>query len=254
MRCMTYNIWNYTRPWPTRRAMIAAIIERYRPDVVALQETRHDWRFERGKGQGEQIASLTGYHATSVVAQVYVPVLRIDEGLTILSRDAPIRVMQKRLTMHSREREDENQRVCLGVALHTGGTEFHVYNSHFSLSESARVTNAVEVSRFIAEESGGIPSVLMGDLNAFPDTEPIRFLLGEIEVAGGTGDFVDCWKSEHADDPGFTYASWEPDHTVDYVLGRNLPGHIIAAEIVGREGHDGVFPSDHAGIVVDLDM
>jgi endonuclease/exonuclease/phosphatase family metal-dependent hydrolase len=250
---MTYNIWNYNRPWSQRRAIIVGLIQLYRPDAVALQETRHDFRYERGIGQGHQIAELTGYHCTWALGQVYFPFPRVDEGLTILTRDPPIKVMKKELTLYPHERGDDNQRVCLGARLASSESEIDVYNSHFSLSSVARVHNAVETHRFIVNESGERPALLMGDLNALPDTTPIRFLLGEDIVDDETGDFVDCWSLAHPEDVGFTYASWDPDHRVDYVFGRNVGGRAIAAERVGLVPDSGVYPSDHVGIVVDLD-
>ena len=254
MKCMTFNIWNYTRPWPARRQAIAALIQAHSPDVVAVQETRHDWRFERGKGQGEQLADLTGYHATSRIAQVYVPIFRVDEGLTILTRRPPARVMERRLTMHPAEREDENQRLCLGVTIEDENGPLDVYDSHFSLSAQARETNALEVAGFVQELSGDRPAVLMGDLNALPHTRPIRFLCGEAEIDGATGDFVDLWTLAHPQDPGFTYASWEPTHRIDYVLGRNLPRGVTSAMVVGGEAVNGVYPSDHLGVVVERSL
>lgn len=252
MKVMTFNIWNYNRPWPRRRKLIADLILLHRPDVVALQETRHDWRFERGRGQGEQLADLTGYHPTWALGQVYFPLLRVDEGLTTLTAGPPVRTMSRELTKHRRDRDDRNQRVCLGVTVEVGGRRVDVYNSHFSLSQEARQSNALEAVAFIKEVSGNGPSLLMGDLNALPDTPPIQFLLGNLSLQGQTGDFSDCWKAAHPDKPGFTYGSFNPTHTIDYVLARNIQA-VQSALIVGNEAVDGVYPSDHMGLVVELE-
>lgn len=254
MKCMTLNIWNYHRPWPKRRKIIASLIDAHQPDVAMLQEARHDWRFAHGRGQGEQIADLTGYHSTWELGQVYVPLLRIDEGLAILTRGVPSRVMARQLTRFPREREDSNQRLCLGVSIVVDETEIHAYATHFSLSPSARVSNAVEVSRFIRQESGDAPAIVMGDLNSEPGTTPIRFLTGVEEVAGESGDFVDCWAHANPSAPGHTYASWEPVRRIDYVLARNLASPPTCAAIIGREPVDGVYASDHAGIIVEIPL
>ncbi|MGI8968460.1 MAG: endonuclease/exonuclease/phosphatase family protein [Chloroflexota bacterium] len=253
MKCMTFNVWNYAHNWPRRRAILAELIRRHNPDVAVLQETRHDFRFERGKGQGEQLAELTGYHLTWRVGQVYVPLLRVDEGLSILSRQKPDSIMSCRLSRLPREREDGSQRVCLGIATQIEGTEVHIYTSHFSLSEQARIRNALEVSRFVRQQSGGTPSILMGDLNALPDTPPMQVLRGEVTVDGLTGDFTDCWWQAEGDAPGFTYASWEPVRRIDYVFARYLPTP-VHAEVIGGVATDGVYASDHMGVVVEWDV
>lgn len=252
MKCMTFNIWNYTRPWNERKEVIANLIKAHQPDVVGLQETRHDFRFERGRGQGEQIAALTGYHPTWALGQVYLPILRVDEGVTTLTRERPKQVMVKQLSRQTHEREDESQRVCLGVVIGWGEGELHFYNSHFSLSQNARVSNAAEVWRFMQEQSGDTPAVLVGDLNAVPGERAIRFLRGEEEVDGMSADLDDCWTVAHPDAPGFTYASWDPVRRIDYVLARNLPGPVRSATVVGGEAVNGVYASDHMGIVVDF--
>jgi endonuclease/exonuclease/phosphatase family metal-dependent hydrolase len=251
MRYMTYNIWNYNRPWRERRSLLVALIQELRPDVVALQETRHDFRHERGKGQGEQIAELAGYHCAWALGQVYFPVPRVDEGLSILTRDPPLQIMKRELTLYPHERGDDNQRVCLAVRAHDGDKEVDVYDAHFSLSSLVRVHNAVETYRFIHEISHDRPAFLMGDLNALPETTPIQFLLGAEAVDGEAGDFVDCWALAHPGDPGFTYSSRAPDHRIDYVLGRNIGGLTVTAERIGLEARNGIYPSDHVGIIVD---
>jgi endonuclease/exonuclease/phosphatase family metal-dependent hydrolase len=254
MKLMTFNIWNYTKPWPQRRALIAAIIDGERPDVVALQETRHDPRYEGGRGQGDQLAQSTGYHPTWAQGQVYWPFPRVNEGLTILTPRPPLRSVVRELTKQRGDRRDENQRVCVGVVLQVDGREVHVYDSHFSLSPEARLTNAQEAFQFIRETSGEAPSFLMGDLNALPETAPIRFLTGVDEIGGERGDFVDCWVQARPDDLGWTYASFKPDHRIDYVLARNLGGRIREAHLVGMDSVDGVYPSDHMGVVVEIDF
>lgn len=254
MRVMTFNIWNYNPHWPVRRDLLADLIARYQPDAVALQETRHDFRYERGRGQGEQLAERTGYHATSATAQVYIPVLRVDEGLTVLTRAAPEEVEVRRLTLHPHDRQDENHRVALAVALTFDGRRVHIVDTHFSLSAMARQTNAVEVAQFVAARAGAEPAVVMGDLNAEPDAPEIRYLGGEIELLGERAAFVDCWTAAHPDRPGFTYASDRPYQRIDYVFARGFAAGPTHAEIIGREDRNGIYPSDHLGIVVDLPL
>lgn len=251
---MTLNLWNYTPPWPQRRKIAADLIARHTPDVVALQESRHDFRFERGRGQGEQLAELTGYHPSSAVAQVYIPILRLDEGLTILTRTPPLDVAVCRLTRYPHDRLDENRRICLGITIEHDGRRVHVFDTHFSLSAEARLGNATEAYRFLDERAGHDPAILMGDLNAEPGERSIRILVGDQAVDGQEGDLLDCWATANPSDPGYTYSSSEPVRRIDYVLARNLPPGPISASVLGDESVNGVFASDHLGIVADLPL
>lgn len=254
MKCLTFNIWNYSRPWKERRRAIVSLIQQHLPDVVALQETRHDFRYERGVGQAEQIADLTQYIPTSALGQVYVPFLRVDEGVSFLTRVQPSAVVTHHLSMDWHERDDENQRLCLGITLQCAGGLVHAFNTHFSMSAMARRRNAREVFEFVKQHSGSEPAILMGDLNAEPHTPEIRFLIGEESLMGTEGDFRDCWTAVHPSEPGFTYGSGDPVRRIDYVLARNVPTSPRRVEIVGAAMVDGVYPSDHMGILVEFDL
>ncbi|HZU12605.1 MAG TPA: endonuclease/exonuclease/phosphatase family protein [Chloroflexota bacterium] len=252
LRVMTFNIWNYTPPWPLRRQLIADVITRHDPDVVAIQESRRDFRQAGGVSQADQIAALTGYHATSAVAQVYVPLFRVDEGLALLTRIPPSEVKVCPLTLLPHERHDENHRIVLGAVVEAAGRPIHVFNTHFSLSARARLQNAQEAHRFVDEVSGPEPAVLMGDLNDLPASLPLRFLTGAEDVEGVRGSLTDCWHEAHGEGPGYTYPSSGPVRRIDYILARHAGPGPIQAQLAGCHPRDGVYPSDHLAVVVDL--
>jgi endonuclease/exonuclease/phosphatase family metal-dependent hydrolase len=247
MRVMTLNIWNYEPAWERRRSAIVGLIGDSRPHVVALQECRHDFRHDHGRDQGEQIADLSGYRPTSAVAQVYLPLPRIDEGLTVLTRD-DVEVLGsdvRALTLFSHLRLDENHRICLAVSLRVGTQKVHVIDTHFSLAPGARLVNAREAASFAADIGKGEPLVLMGDLNAEPDSPEIEYMTSE-------GGFTDAWTAGGGELPGYTYASFNPVRRIDYIMTMDMPGDPRAVQLVGTEPLDGVLPSDHLGILADL--
>ncbi len=247
MKVLTFNVWNYAPHWQHRRRRIADIISAHQPDIVCLQETRHDFRYERGAGQGEQLAYLTNYYPTSHVAQVYVPILRVAEGLTILTRFPPLQTFVRSLRQYPHLRRDENRRICLGVRVQCGGVEVDVYNTHFSLSPVAGIGNAEDVAAFTREQSGIMPTILTGDLNVEPGNDAIALL------THGPAHFVDCWAACRPQDPGYTYASHHPVRRIDYVLSRHI-SRIVRIDLVGGEVTGDEFPSDHLGIVAEFDM
>lgn len=226
--------------------MIARLISTLRPDVVAMQETRHDFRYERGLGQAEQIAQRTGYIATWALGQVYLPVLRVDEGLTLLTRDQPTRRLHTQLRQFPHDRQDENRRICVGVELGDGsGGSVYAFCTHFSLSPDARQANARDVAAFVDREAADAPAFVMGDLNERADELALRYLT---EDAG----FTDIWAAVNPGKKGYTYSSWHPYHRIDFVLARNLDASGAVATLVGDEPIDGQYLSDHLGICVDI--
>ena len=52
--------------------------------------------------------------------------------------------------------------------------QLHVYVTHLSLSQKARERSVVEIWKYMSQHSG--PAVLMGDLNAQPDSPEYKWV------------------------------------------------------------------------------
>ena len=108
-----------------------------------------------------------------------------------------------------------------------------------------------------------LPVIVGGDFNAVPDSDEIRLATGRSAPPRPGVLLSDCW--EHVgDDPGWTWrrdnpyqegTAW-PQRRLDYVFvswPRPKPvGNPVAAWLVGVEPVDGIVPSDHAAVVVEL--
>jgi endonuclease/exonuclease/phosphatase family metal-dependent hydrolase len=138
------------------------------------------------------------------------------------------------------------------------GKTYRFVNTHLeAFSSVIRALQARELVGVLA--SSPYPVVLAGDLNDFPGTGSVAIL----EDAG----FVDGWVQAMDGTPGFTAGQTDDltnvpstiDHTVDYIL-HDDDGHLTAVagtgEIVGEELTDrtraGLWPSDHAGVVLTM--
>ena len=107
------------------------------------------------------------------------------------------------------------------------------------------------------------PVVLAGDLNATPDSDELRALTGRSAPPVPGLVFTDCWPQVSAEsghtwvrrNPYLRDATW-PERRLDYVLTswpRRAPvGNPVHAFLVGDEPVDGVWPSDHLGVAVDV--
>jgi endonuclease/exonuclease/phosphatase family metal-dependent hydrolase len=114
----------------------------------------------------------------------------------------------------------------------------------------------------------GPPPVLLGDFNADPDSDEMRFLRGLHAIDGASVYFADCWSTttgaEPGAGPGYTYdrrntyalRSREPSRRIDYAYvrgpGRHLAGEPLSARVVLDEPVDGVWPSDHFGLLAEI--
>jgi len=124
------------------------------------------------------------------------------------------------------------------------------------------------------------PSVLLGDFNAEAGSTELRFLRGHATVNGGAAAWTDAWEAARRSAPavaaaaaggtaavgGETYVpsvnaaaalETEPDRRLDYVwVAPPAPdgrGIVLRCRVVcDVPDVDGVYPSDHFGVVADL--
>ena len=97
--------------------------------------------------------------------------------------------------------------------------------------------------------AGRLPFVLTGDFNAEPDAAPIRLLTGRLTLEGRRGNLMDAWALLHPDEPGFT---WEPRERIDYIfVSPSVRVHEIALAAT-EPNAEGVYPSDHCGLIAEL--
>ena len=146
------------------------------------------------------------------------------------------------------------------------GRSFRFATTHLDpISGAAQEAQAAE---FLAGPgSASLPIVWVGDFNSDADAAVITGVPGATATYGSiiaTG-FADAWLAKHPAEPGFTCCQatdlLNPISTLterdDLVLTRG-PFHIGRASIVGDEAGDrlasGLWPSDHAGVVVTLEL
>ena len=104
------------------------------------------------------------------------------------------------------------------------------------------------------------PSILCGDFNADPNSDEIRLLLGLSSPINRTV-LRDSWQLVNPDDYGYTWSNennfarktLEPDRRIDYIFvgapGKNGLGHPLESCLIGNIEKDGLYPSDHFGIM-----
>ena len=133
---------------------------------------------------------------------------------------------------------------------------------------ATRVAQAEQLCAQIIERrpdpEHAFPVVVGGDLNAVPDSDEIRMLTGRRTPPQHGLVLTDAWELASDDSPGYTWsrrnphladATW-PNRRLDYVLvswprpkGVGVP---ISASLLGTTPRNGVVPSDHFGVIVEL--
>ena len=235
--------------------LLAALHDRQvRYDVVAVQEEADvegpafpDPRQETGR---------TGRDVRLTLRDVIL--VRADAGVTVRERASG--QFQAGLTVDLAGSPFAFVRGFVWADVEVAGARFRFVTTHLE-SESPEVARA-QAAELLAGPAVATtePVVLAGDLNSAADPpDPAYAVLTD-------GGFADAWRS--ATGPGFTFGLTETladevpsfERRIDYVLARGLPpgsleqssGEITGDEPADRDPGTGLWPSDHAGLVMTL--
>jgi endonuclease/exonuclease/phosphatase family metal-dependent hydrolase len=257
LRVATLNLWNVSEPLAERRILVEEGLARLRADVVGLQEVVD--APEAAGRQAHELAARDGYH---VAYAAEAPFRDGSLGNAILSR-YPIVGREARALPHP---DGEVVRCVLRADLALPEGLLHFFCAHLShrADEGWKRERQVEaLDAFVRESSSALPRIVVGDLNADPDSSEIRFLTGKATLGGRSTYYQDAAAIVGAPEPTwsrrnrFTAPYGEGDRRIDYVLvtharadGRGVVERCRLA--FAEPGPDGIFPSDHFGVVAEV--
>jgi endonuclease/exonuclease/phosphatase family metal-dependent hydrolase len=117
------------------------------------------------------------------------------------------------------------------------------------------------------DERGERHVVIASDFNASPEAASVRFWRGLQSLDSTSVCYRDAWESTHPGEPGHTYTPCNPlvaggemplelGRRIDYVMvrcGDHDPTlRVSSCERIFDEPVDGVWATDHFGVVADL--
>ena len=217
-------------------------------DVLALQEVDRAAGVDRSLGRAIEAAT---YRAV------------MDER-TSFPRHWDACSLLSRRTAGSVTRHDvvsmPHHRVVQRILLRRARRDIAILNTHLhypldAAGESARLMQVRRILALVAEQPEETPTVIMGDLNG-PPTEPYMHALNE---AG----FTSAYHVVHGRDPARTFPSGlvatacnatEPE-TIDFIMVRGC--RVLSCDLAFDQPDPKdptLFPSDHLGLVCDLEL
>ena len=261
LRILTLNIWNREGPWEQRLALIRAGIERLAPDLVGLQEVIE----LNGRSQADDIREGLGYEAAFGPAHDLGGGVRF--GNAALSRwpFASSRVFD----LPTGATDERRSLLLAEVASPFGTLPFFVTHLNWKLHHGAvREQQVVAIAAHLKADAPirGLPAILVGDFNAEPESTEIRFLKGLHTIGGQSTYLADCFgltgegRGVTYDPPRNPYAAHthEPPRRIDYVFvrgpDRRVRGKPLAARVVMDEEVDGVYATDHYGVLAEVSI
>jgi len=264
LRVVTLNIWNNQGPWPERLRLIRRELPTHDAHLVGLQEVLH---LDPGNtpDQAQAIADGLGYYTAFASAWHIGGGLQF--GNALLSR---FPIADARSFMLPCEEGDET-RSLLYCAVDAPCGRIPVFVTHLSWQlhrSDVRQQQVAFISARIKElapvDQDGFPPVLMGDFNAEPDSDEIRYMTGRHSIDGRSVYWNDAWLFAGRDSDGVTWSNrnayarsaLEPDRRIDYVFVdyplRDGRGVVESCRVVANDERAGVWPSDHFGLLAEI--
>lgn len=229
------------KSWFNRAALLMDCIEKQAPTVIGFQEVSSVHYKYLCSSLPDYDSQIT-YRDNSPTA----------EGCPIFYRTDLYKLIDKG-TFWLSETPDEMSRswgaafnrVCGYVILETlsDNTRFVVFNTHLDhVSEEARI-NGIGVVLDKIEQFGGIPAVLIGDMNAKEGTPT---------YLAATEDFADARYETDITTDACTFQNWgAQSKIIDYCFVSKDSFDVHSFDVV-TETYDGAHPSDHNPLCVEL--
>jgi len=258
-RIVTLNIWNRGGPWDERLAAIRAGVADHAPDVIGLQEVL---RPASGAGfdQALQIADGFGYHIGFGVA---MKTGDFSFGNAVLSKFPILRSQ----TFELPQLDAEEPRCLFFAELDApfGKLPFFVTHLSWRFDEGhireAQVKAIANHIRDLAPASG-FPPIIVGDFNATPDSDEIRFMTGLSSLGARSVYFADAFGlTGHGEGTTFSRRNpfatdlREPDRRIDYIFVRpdqRGRGEPLDSSVCFDRPVNGVYPTDHFGVMANI--
>jgi endonuclease/exonuclease/phosphatase family metal-dependent hydrolase len=281
-RVATLNIWNRSGPWEERLPLIRSELERLNVDLLGLQEAL---RFSPGGSPNgawavDAIAASVDDQASAIAAGygfhlAYGAAWDMGGGLyfgnALLSRYP---IVETSVFGLPGAETGESRSLLYALVEHPEGL-WPIYVTHLNLKlhhGSVRLQQAQFIARTIMERSpideSRLPPVVMGDFNAEPASDEIRYLTGLHTVEGRSVYFADAWAYGGDGSQGSTFdrknrfaaLAHEPPRRIDYIFVRGPDRAFRGEPLETRVVFDGAtpggtgstWPSDHFGVVTDI--
>ncbi|MCA9588534.1 MAG: endonuclease/exonuclease/phosphatase family protein [Myxococcales bacterium] len=256
-RAASLNIWSRFGPWEERLVALRKALAAVDPDVIGMQEVMKSADLD----QGALLAEVGGYHVAWGQASENhgFPV-----GNAILSK-WPI-VASETIPLPDGGSDESRSVVFAMIDAPFGKLPFFcthlnwkLHHGHVRQLQVRALTDAVAARAPI----DGFPPVVVGDFNAEPDSDEIRFMRGLTGLGGECVYFADAFGVSGTGD-GTTYSKRnpfaeylrEPERRIDYVFVRgpddSQRGEPRDARVCFDAAVDGTFPSDHFGVVTTI--
>jgi endonuclease/exonuclease/phosphatase family metal-dependent hydrolase len=232
LRVLTYNIHHGEgTDGKLDLARVAKVIAAAEPDLVAVQEVDRKAARTGRVDQAAELGKLTGLHAEFARA---IDLQGGEYGQAVLSR-FPVKIAK----VHPLPgKKGQETRIVVEARVEPGGGRpaLTFLATHFQHDDAAtRKEQAAKLNELFG--TADRPLILAGDLNATPDSEPMKLIAEKWSYATAPGKGL------------FTIPAGEPRRQIDYVLFRPAGRfRVVEAKVIAEP-----VASDHRPVLAVLE-
>lgn len=257
-RAATLNIWSRFGPWDERLVGLRDGLRTLAPDVIGMQEVLRLPDFDQAKLVSEGLGYDIAWGMSSENHG-------FPTGNAILSK-WPIARSEVIALPHGGS-DEQRSIVFAELSSPYGKVPFFCTHLNWKLHHGhirqLQVKALAEAIHRLAPIDG-FPPIVVGDFNAEPDSDEIRFMGGLTGLGGPCVYFADSFGVAGDGSPGITFSKRnpfaeplrEPERRIDYVFVRgpddSQRGEPRDARVCFAEPHSGTFPSDHFGVIATI--
>jgi endonuclease/exonuclease/phosphatase family metal-dependent hydrolase len=272
LRVVTLNVWN-TEGDARRPELINHELKRLDPDLVSLQEVvqTHDLKMLGRLFEG---LNLHATHQADI--QGYIPPFADRYGGSAVASRWPHRAIEAVDLRVAGTNDVPWATLAVSVALPDAGEMLFIGATAAwrPAAEAVREQQAMAITDLDARHRRDLPTIIAGDFNAAPEAASIRYLAGRQSLNGRSVLYHDAWMVA-GEGPGYTWTVDNPHARAgieqiirqphyrsrfDYVFVGSWDAHpgaraqVEAAHLAFDRPVEGVWLSDHFGLVVDLQV
>ncbi len=250
IKVMTYNIRCHApddfgkKSWFYRADLVADTIEKAQPGIIGFQEV-NSWQYDYLCDVMPAYDSIITYRDNIPVYSEGCPVFYRTDLYTLVDKGSFW--LSETPDVMSKDWGAACYRICSYVILEDKVTEkeFVVFNTHLDhVSDEARI-NGINVVLDKIKEFGGMPAVLMGDLNAEETSDTYK---------SATEYFYDVKYQTEDTMKSCTYQGWGTQldrECIDYIMVSKTGFKVHSYKVI-TDTYDGVYTSDHFPLVATL--
>ena len=236
IKVATFNIWHDREDWPARLPLLVEALRESGADVIALQEVLQD----EAKGlpnQAETIAAALGGYSVHFFSTDPQGKPR-RYGNAILTRLPVLETASVKLEPLN------DYRTALRVRVEAGGRPVDMVVTHLAWKPDQGPMRAQQIAHLMSWlPSDDVPLVVMGDFNAPLDDSGLAALTsGRFESALPEGAVSTTLNTAEGHKP----------RVIDHIFAERRWFTVEGARRIGDQPVNGVYPSDHFGVVAAL--